>query len=153
MIAFLNVYDIERLHGVTWGELVELEPELARLWWQARQAGAACRRWPDMAWVFALFRQDLTALIGPAGKHRQHAILGTLAAFDVAYWRLFDAVARSMILQVEKGTDSLLGPNRTAAALQPGRTVALIREPQERHTPTGDALHLVQTAQTPIAYP
>jgi hypothetical protein len=98
MIAFLKVHDIERCHGVTWGELVELEPGLAHLWWQARQAGSACRNWADARWIFALVRRDLATLVGLTSKHHRHPVLGTVGAFDVAYWRLFDAVARRMIL-------------------------------------------------------
>jgi len=32
-------------------------------------------------------------LVGYVGKHRNHLILGTVAAYDVAYWKLHNAVA------------------------------------------------------------
>jgi hypothetical protein len=32
-------------------------------------------------------------LVGLAGKHRDHPVLGTVGAYEVAYWRLNDAVA------------------------------------------------------------
>ena len=123
MIAFLKGHDIERLHGVTWSELLELEPELALLWWQARQAGAGCRRWADVSWVFALYRQNLAELVGLDGKNRQHPILGTVGAYDVAYWRLFDAVARMMILQdcQEETADPAPAPPHKVGATRTAR--------------------------------
>ena len=38
MKIFPTVNDLQRAHGVTWGELTDLEPQLLELLWQARAA-------------------------------------------------------------------------------------------------------------------
>jgi anti-anti-sigma factor len=94
--------DGRRLHTIvdeapgcclTWAQLVELEPRLATLLWQARGAGAGCRTITDVARVFVLVRSELTALIGFAGQHQRHPVLGSTAAYQLAYSKLYDAVA------------------------------------------------------------
>jgi hypothetical protein len=42
MKPFPNFRELECLAGVTWQDLVELEPRLGELLWRARQAGASC---------------------------------------------------------------------------------------------------------------
>jgi hypothetical protein len=93
MNSYPNYRDLERRHGVTWQGLVELEPRLAELLWQARQAGANCRCWSDVERAFAPLRDALSKLIGFAGKKRWHPVLGGVGAYEVAYWKLYDAVA------------------------------------------------------------
>src|SRR5262249_35830854 len=88
-----NVNDVQRSYGVTWGQLVELEPQLETLLGQARPAGARCRTFTDVDRVFGPLRNDLAALIGFAGKHHSHPVLGSAGAYEVAYWKLYDAVA------------------------------------------------------------
>jgi hypothetical protein len=88
-----KVDDLERAHGVTWGELAGLEPRLNELLWQARAAGAGCRCCEDAHRVFALFRGALAELVGFSGRHRAHAVLGSVGAYEVAYWRLHHAVS------------------------------------------------------------
>src|SRR5262249_6373893 len=39
--------DVQRTQGVTWPQLVELEPEVEALLWRARQVGARCQTLPD----------------------------------------------------------------------------------------------------------
>ena len=87
-----NVRDLERAHGVTWNELTYRVPELTRLLWQARQAGAACRGWADAATAFSPFRHRLSDLIGGLGKYRGDPVLGSPRAYEVAYWKLHHAV-------------------------------------------------------------
>jgi hypothetical protein len=91
MKAYPNVRDLERYHGVTWHDLVALEPRLAELLWGARQKGAACRRWSDLDRAFVPIRNALAELLGFAGAHRSHPVLGGLGAYQVAYWKLYDA--------------------------------------------------------------
>jgi hypothetical protein len=93
MISYPNYRDLERCHGVSWHELVEREPRLAELLWQARQACARCRRWADVDRVFTPIKLTLAKLIGFAGRNRWHPILGCVGAYEVAYWKLYDAVA------------------------------------------------------------
>jgi anti-anti-sigma regulatory factor len=88
-----NVNDVERTFGVTWGQLVELEPQLETLLGRARQAGASCRTFPDVERVFGPVRNELAGLIGFAGKHHSHAVLGSAGAYEVAYWNLYHTVA------------------------------------------------------------
>jgi anti-anti-sigma factor len=91
--AFPKVHDLERRHGLTWGELAGMEPRLAELLWQARAAGARCRDWEDVPQTFAPFRNAVAEIVGFQGKHRGHPVLGSVGAYEVAYWRLHEAVA------------------------------------------------------------
>jgi hypothetical protein len=93
MQVYPRVHELECLHGITWGELVELEPRLDQLLRQARMAGAACRERSEAAQVFAPFRNVLPELVGCSGTHRRHPVLGSLGAYEVAYWKLYDAIA------------------------------------------------------------
>ena len=88
-----KVGELERAHGVTWGELAGLEPRLNELLWQARAAGAGCRCREDARRVFAPFRDGVAELTGFLGRHRDHPVLGTVGAYEVAYWRLYHAVS------------------------------------------------------------
>ena len=88
-----SVQDLERSHAVTWGELAGLEPQLADLLWRARAAGAGCGGWEDVERVFAPFRDAVAELVGFRGRHRRHPVLGSVGAYEVAYWRLREAVS------------------------------------------------------------
>jgi anti-anti-sigma factor len=79
--------------GVTWPRLIELEPQLETLLWQAREAGANCRTSIDVNRNFGPVRDKLAALIGFAGRHQRHSVLGGSEAYQVAYSKLLDAVA------------------------------------------------------------
>jgi hypothetical protein len=89
-----DVDDVQRTFGVSWRQLVELEPQLEALLGRGRLAAARCRTFADVERVFRPLRNELAGLIGFAGKHRRHPVLGGAAAFEVAYWKLYDAVAR-----------------------------------------------------------
>ena len=115
MNLFPTAHDLERSHGVTWGELAELEPRLHELLWKARAAGAGCRCREDMHRVFAPLRDALTELVGFMGRHRDHPVLGSVGAYEVAYWRLRDAVAQPLIL----APGAACGACDTAAEMEP----------------------------------
>jgi anti-anti-sigma factor len=87
-----DLRELERSHSITFWRLVELEPRLELLLLQARQAGAACRSQADVDRAFSPVRNRLTALIGFAGQHRRHRILGSVGAYEVAYWNLHRAL-------------------------------------------------------------
>jgi hypothetical protein len=93
MKPYPNFRDLERQSGVTWHELVELESGLAELLWEARQACVTCRRWSDVGRAFAPIRNTLTELVGFARNNRWHPVLARPEAYQIAYWRLYDAVA------------------------------------------------------------
>jgi hypothetical protein len=93
MSTFPNLSELEHKHGVRWCQLAELEPRVHQLLWRAREAGAACRRWSDLAQLFSPLRNDLSGLIGFSGRHSQHPVLGSQGAYEVAYWKLYEAVA------------------------------------------------------------
>jgi hypothetical protein len=93
MNPYPNFRDLERLSGVAWCDLAGLEPRLAELLWAARQACVTCRRWSDVERAFAPIRNALAELVGFAGKNRGHPVLGGPGAYEVAYWKLYDAVA------------------------------------------------------------
>ena len=91
-----NVNDVQRTFGVSWEQLVELEPELETLLGRVRLTGDRSRAFTDLDRVFGPLRNELAALIGFAGKHHRHPILGSAGAYEVAYWILYDAVERSL---------------------------------------------------------
>jgi hypothetical protein len=88
-----KIHDLERTHGVMWGELAGLEPSLNELLWQARTAGAGCRCWENVERTFAPFRDAAANLVGFRSMHSRHPVLGSLGAHEVVYWRLYDAVS------------------------------------------------------------
>jgi hypothetical protein len=85
--------ELERKHGIRWGQLVDLEPRVQQLLWRAREAGTRCRSWSDVGQLFSPLRNDLARLLGFSGCHKGHSVLGSLGAYTVAYWRLYEAVA------------------------------------------------------------
>jgi len=93
MKLYPNVRDMEHLWDITWGELTALKPRLEELLWAARAASATCRRWSDVNRVFAPIRNTLTGLVGFARRHHRCRVLGSVGAYEVAYWKLYDAVA------------------------------------------------------------
>jgi hypothetical protein len=86
-------YERERTHGVTWGQLTGLEPRLDEVLWKARAGGAHCHCREDVMRVFVPVRNALADLVGFLGVNRDHPVLGSVGAYEVAYWRLYDAVA------------------------------------------------------------
>jgi hypothetical protein len=89
-----HVEDVQRVYGITWLELVELEPQLDVLLWRTRLSTAInCRTMTDRARVFGPLRDELAELIGFTGKHQCHPVLGSTGAYEVAYWKLYAAVA------------------------------------------------------------
>jgi hypothetical protein len=102
--------------GVTWGELVEREPRLDALLRRARLAGAGCRAFADVDRVFGPLRNELAALIGFAGKHHSHPVLGSAGGYEVAYWNLYNAVAGQL--------PGRAGGGERAPEKQGGETVA-----------------------------
>jgi|LakMenE18May11ns_1017448.scaffolds.fasta_scaffold9205534_1 hypothetical protein len=89
----INVKEMERIHNVRWVDLAELEPELDRLLNFARMVGNGCRNWWDVERRWGQFKNEIAGLVGYFGKHRRHPTLGTVAAYDVVYWKLHNAVA------------------------------------------------------------
>jgi hypothetical protein len=88
------VNDVQRTFGVSWDQLVELEPLLETLLERVGLAGPCGRTFTDVDRVFGPLRNELAALIGFAGKHHRHPVLGSVGAYEVAYWKLYDAVVR-----------------------------------------------------------
>ena len=93
MRPYPNFRDLERCHGVTWHQLVELDSRLAELLWKARQACVTCPRWSDVDRVFVPLCSSLAELVGFARRDGWHPVLASPGAYQVAYWKLYDAVA------------------------------------------------------------
>jgi hypothetical protein len=94
-LPYPDVNDVQRTFGVTWAQLVEGEPRLETLLGRARLGGARCRTFTDVERAFGPLRNELAALIGFAGKHHSHPVLGSAGAYEVAYWNLYNALAGS----------------------------------------------------------
>ena len=107
-----NVQYLERIYGVTWLGLVEVEPRLVNLLCRARLASVACMRWSDVVRAFAPIRIALAELIGFAGENHRHPVLGGPRAYQIAYWKLFDAVAGSLAGRADGAAE---GPQRPRA--------------------------------------
>ena len=88
------VKDMECMHKVTWDQLAELEPQLSTLLDEARSVGRCCRTWREVEKNWTPFKSPIQRVVGLFGKHRGHSVLGTVAAYDVVYWKLHNAVAR-----------------------------------------------------------
>jgi len=88
-----TIAEIERSHGVRWGDLVELEPELNQLLWRARRVGSAVRTRSDVPEAFAPLRSEITRLVGFSSKNERHPVLGMVGAYDVTYWKVYHAVS------------------------------------------------------------
>jgi hypothetical protein len=88
-----KIHDLERKYGVRWSQLAELEPQVQDLLWRAREAGAGCRSRADVDRIFSPLRHDLAGLLGFSGCHRRHRVLGSIGAYEVAYRKLYEAVA------------------------------------------------------------
>jgi hypothetical protein len=119
-----NVRDLERSHGITWNELADLEPGLPQLLREARQASLFCRQWSDVERLFAPIRAAVVEMVGFASSNCRHTVLGGLGAYQVAYWKLYDAVAGllpSRNAGVRTGPEQ---PDAAAAEDMPGQSAA-----------------------------
>jgi anti-anti-sigma regulatory factor len=114
----------ERTPSLTWTQLLELEPAIESLLWRARAAGASCRTKADVPRVFSPVAHELAELIGFSGKHRRHRVLGTVEAYQIAYWKLYEGVAACVPRKAAKQTMKASGPgdtHSTAFAYGPSR--------------------------------
>ena len=107
MKSYPNFRDLEIGHGVVWPDLVALEPKLAELLWRARQASVTCRRWSDVERAFGPVRNEVTELVGFVGKHQRHSVLGSVGAYTVAHWKLYDAVAGLLPCCADRAEEAL----------------------------------------------
>jgi hypothetical protein len=101
--------ELERVHGVTWGQLTGLEPRLNELLWKAREDGARCQSQEEASWVFGPIRNAVAELVGFRGRHRNHPVLGSVGAYEVAYWRIYAAVVSLLPKPSDRGPLDLPG--------------------------------------------
>jgi hypothetical protein len=119
-----KIHELEQAHGVTWGQLAGLEPRLDELLWKARADGASCRCGEDAERAFAPIRNALGELVGFRAGQSSHPVLGSLGAYEVAYWRLYDAVAGML----PSATPDIPFTGEEGAARPPSRRAARVRE-------------------------
>jgi hypothetical protein len=103
MTPYPNFRILERLSGITWADLTALEPRLVELLGTAKQASTTCRGWSDLDRTFAPIRDALAELVGFAGCNHWHPVLGGSRGHAVAYWKLYEVVAR--LLPVARATE------------------------------------------------
>jgi hypothetical protein len=109
MHPYPDICYLERAHGVTWHELVELEPKLAQLLWESRRACLNCRRSSDVDRIFIPIRNSLAELLGFSRRHHWHPVLASLGAYEVAYWKLYTTLAVSVHGRANGAADSVQG--------------------------------------------
>ena len=132
MRHFPNYRELERIHGISWLDLVDREPGLSELLWQAHRAGSACRRLSDVGRSFAPVRDTLAALVGFAGRHCRHPVLGRPQAYEIAYWKLYDAVAASVstagaeVTHRDRGEETRHPPVREGSAAKTAGVMAQV---------------------------
>jgi hypothetical protein len=126
MSCYPSFRDAESFSGITWRDLTALEPALEGLLFEALRASTCCRRWTDVDRLFAPIRNALAELVGFAGRHRHHSVLGSVGAYQIAYWKLYDAVAgllprRSIAMDEanENRGGTVVEPSRTESAALP----------------------------------
>jgi hypothetical protein len=112
MEPYRNFRHLEKLFGVTWRDLVALEPSLEELLGTVRATSAMCRRPGDVDRFFVSIGNELAGLVGLTGKNHRHPVLGSSRAFEIAYWKLYDAVvgwlpARSGEAEAARGARKL----------------------------------------------
>jgi hypothetical protein len=66
--------------------------------------------------VFAPIRSTLTELIGFTGKRHRHPVLGDAWAYQVAYWKLYDAVAELLPIPASSANETLEKQGRDIVA-------------------------------------
>jgi anti-anti-sigma factor len=136
-----SVEEVQRIHGIAWGQLAELEPQIETLLWRTRLVGADCRTFADVDRAFRSLQYELADLVGFAGKHHRHPVLGSVGAYEVAYWKLYDAMAG--LLASHQPGDTRETPEKqqgeTAAATCPRNLAATGRAagPAEASRTTG----------------
>jgi hypothetical protein len=135
MEPYRNFRHLEELFGVTWRDLVELEPTLEELLRIAQQRSVLCRRWADVDRFFAPIRSTLSGLVGLTRKNQGHPVLASAQAYEVAYWKLYDAVAG--MLPVGPG-----GAATAHAARKLSSTLAISHWPRYVPLPTERGLAL-----------
>jgi hypothetical protein len=118
-----NFRHLERLFGIAWHDLVQIEPALEELLRTARHTSGICRRRADVDQLFAPIRKSLAELVGSAGKNVRHPVLGSTKAYEIAYWKLYDEVAVLLL----SGT---IGTEAPCAARIPSMTLSITRWPR-----------------------
>ena len=129
MEPYRNVRNLEKLFGVTWRDLIALEPTLEGLLETAREASIICRRWADVDRFFVPIGNALSGIVGLAGKNQRHPILGSAKAYEVAYWKLFDEVVGALPARFD-------GVEAARAARKPSPTHSITRWPRYVPLPT-----------------
>jgi hypothetical protein len=85
---------MERIHGLTWKQQVDVEPELEKVVNIARMVGSACRTWLDVLRGFSQFHNDVERLTRSIVRNNPNLALNGTAVWDVIYWKLHNAVAK-----------------------------------------------------------
>jgi hypothetical protein len=129
MEPYRNFQHLEKLFGVTWRDLVAMEPALEELLGTARQTSVICRRWADVGRFFVPIGNALAGLVGLAGKNQRHPILGSAKAYEVAYWKLFDEAVGALPARFD-------GVEAARAARKPSPTLTITRWPRYVPLPT-----------------
>jgi hypothetical protein len=112
-----GVQDVKHERGLHWRQLADLEPRLYSLLWRARQEGVACESWPQARAVVVRLASELTSLVGFQGEHHRHPILGSVAAYEVAYWMLVEAVTSRL---EHPAPETMPHPLSILSSAQPG---------------------------------
>jgi len=135
MEPYRNFRHLEKLFGVTWRDLVAMEPALEELLGTARQTSDIYRRWADVDRFFVRIGNALAGLVGLAGKNHRHPILGSAKAYEVAYWKLYDAVA-CLLPTRTAGAEAAGAARKLASSLSITRWPRYVALPTEHRVPS-----------------
>jgi anti-anti-sigma factor len=90
---------MERTYSLRFTTLIDLEPRLQSLLWDARQAGARCRNSSDFKLAISFVQNRLAGVVGFSSANCNHRILGSVGAYQVVYWKLLRTVAECVPAQ------------------------------------------------------
>ena len=63
---------------------------------QQERRGEPLREYPSVRHIERVHGVRWAELVGFRSRHSRHPVLGSVGAYDVAYWKLFDSVTETL---------------------------------------------------------
>jgi hypothetical protein len=87
-----DLKDMETMHKLTWERLVEMEPRLEALLFDAKASRPRRKRGFNYELAWCEFKLPVAKLVGWHRRDDCDPLLKSQAAYDVAYWKLYHAL-------------------------------------------------------------